>query len=431
MANSTTNIDTISTSQANKEATANAFFDAASQASTYGRRASTSSGLTWGYYGGNVVRTSDGATVQIANGTLTLTASQTNYIVAEKATGAVSFSTATTNWDNAADYWRLYSVVAGASTVTSWTDVRAPAQYQGGGSGGGGGIPPGGDADDMLVKQSSTDGDAAWETPEQVRTNLSVRERLTANRTYYVRTDGSDSNDGLSDTSGGAFLTIQKAIDVAAGLDTGIYNITISVGAGTFSEAVVLKDPQGAGAITVSGAGSSLTIISPPSGNAVTANRSEKCVLQNLALSATGSTSATCLVASRNSYVGISTDVSFNAAGSNGSHIHVLTGSKVEITSAYTIAGNTNRHFRLQSGSKIICINRTVTLTGTPAFSAFCFAEGSSYIHVSGNTYSGSATGQRYNVSKGAVIDTAGGGATYLPGDSSGTADNATGGYYV
>ena len=138
MANSTSNIDAISVGQASKEVTANAFFDAASQAATYGRRASTSSGLTWGYYGGNVVK-ADGSTAQIANGTLTLTASATSYIVAAKATGAVSAATTTTNWDNATDYWRLYSVVCGASTVTSWSDVRAIGQYTGSGSGGGGG----------------------------------------------------------------------------------------------------------------------------------------------------------------------------------------------------------------------------------------------------------------------------------------------------
>lgn len=123
MANSTTNIDTIAQSQASKEVTANAYFDAASLATTYGRRASTSSGLTWGYYGGNVTRT-DGVLVQVANGTLSLTASTTNYVVADRSTGAVSVATTTTNWNSQALYHRLYQIVTGASSVTSYTDAR-------------------------------------------------------------------------------------------------------------------------------------------------------------------------------------------------------------------------------------------------------------------------------------------------------------------
>lgn len=130
MANSTSNIDNISQSQASKEVTANAFFDAASPATTYGRRASACSGLTWGYYGGNVT-VAAGTLSQIANGTLTLTASTTNYVVALKSSGAVSTSTATTNWNNTADYWRIYSVITGAATVTSYTDARQTALFSG------------------------------------------------------------------------------------------------------------------------------------------------------------------------------------------------------------------------------------------------------------------------------------------------------------
>ena len=91
MSNSTITFDALVQSQASKEITANAMFDALSPASLYGRRQSTSSGLTWGYYGGNVLV--NGVLTQIANATLTLTASTTNYIEAEPTTGAVSSNT--------------------------------------------------------------------------------------------------------------------------------------------------------------------------------------------------------------------------------------------------------------------------------------------------------------------------------------------------
>lgn len=118
MSNSTITFDAIIQAQASKEVTANALFDALSPASLYGRRQSTSSGLTWGYYGGNVLV--NGVLTQIANGTLTLTANLTNYVEAEPTTGAVSSNTTAFT----AGRTPLYTVVAGASTVSSYTDHR-------------------------------------------------------------------------------------------------------------------------------------------------------------------------------------------------------------------------------------------------------------------------------------------------------------------
>src|SRR4051794_38244665 len=91
MSNSTTNLDLISASQAQKEVTANSLFDASSPAMLYGRRASTTAGLTWGFYGGNALIA--GSPTPVSNGVVTLTASATNYVEADQATGAVSVNT--------------------------------------------------------------------------------------------------------------------------------------------------------------------------------------------------------------------------------------------------------------------------------------------------------------------------------------------------
>ena len=118
MSNSTSLLDTIATNQSSKEVTANALFDATSPATIWGRRASACAGLTWGYYGGWF-------NGQLTNGSVTLTASSTNYVMADATTGAVTINTT----GFVAGKIPLYTVVTGASTVTSYTDQRsfAPA----------------------------------------------------------------------------------------------------------------------------------------------------------------------------------------------------------------------------------------------------------------------------------------------------------------
>lgn len=120
MSNSTTLLDTIAVNQANKEAVVNALLDAASPAMLWGRHASACSGLTWGYYGGLYV---DSTATQhaIANGTVTLTASTTNYLMADATTGAVTANTT----GFTAGKVPLYSIVTGTTTVTSYTDCRS------------------------------------------------------------------------------------------------------------------------------------------------------------------------------------------------------------------------------------------------------------------------------------------------------------------
>ncbi len=123
MSGSTTILDLISQSQASKEVTANAMFDAASPAMLFGRRASLCSGLNWYYYGGTMLV--DGVLTSISNNAaaLVLTASTTNYVEATRA-GVVSKNTTAFTPGSIP----LYTVVTGASTVTSYTDQRAWVQ---------------------------------------------------------------------------------------------------------------------------------------------------------------------------------------------------------------------------------------------------------------------------------------------------------------
>jgi hypothetical protein len=118
MSNSTITFDAIIQSQSAKESTANAFFDAASPATLFGRRQSTTSGLVWGYYGGRILL--DGVLTTVANGTHTLTASTTRFLEATRAGVVSSNATAFTPGSIP-----LYTLVVGASTVTSYTDERA------------------------------------------------------------------------------------------------------------------------------------------------------------------------------------------------------------------------------------------------------------------------------------------------------------------
>ena len=122
-------------------------FDAASPAMLYGRDARTTTGLTWGYIGGRF------GSALITSGTVTLDASTTNYLVAAQADGAVSVSDTTTDWDDAANFLRLYKITAGASAVTAYEDHR---QAIGGAGGGGGGMTnPMTTAGDMIIGGAS------------------------------------------------------------------------------------------------------------------------------------------------------------------------------------------------------------------------------------------------------------------------------------
>ena len=64
------------------------------------------------------------------------------------------------------------NILGGGAGAQTNTQALLDALAEGGG--GGGGLPAGGSADDMLVKNSASAGDASWKTPAQVKTILGV-----------------------------------------------------------------------------------------------------------------------------------------------------------------------------------------------------------------------------------------------------------------
>ncbi len=255
-----------------------------------------------------------------------------------------------------------------------------------------------------------------------------IREQLTGNRTYYVRTDGSNSNTGLVNNAGGAFLTIQKAIDTVSMLDISIFNVTIQVGDGTYTASLLVNGPWlGSGVVTLVGnTGTPANVI-------VTSSTSDTLrVIRGGTLLVSGTefrgTGGQVLRAESNGYIEISTSVRFGAA--TNSHLYAELGGVIYSRTSYTISGGGTSHIATANGGEVDVSANTVTLSGTPAFSvAYAVADRLSGIQSQLNTFSGSATGPRYSVNLNSVIFTNGGGANYFPGNSAGAATN--GGQYA
>lgn len=260
-------------------------------------------------------------------------------------------------------------------------------------------------------------------------TGGSGRERLTADRTYYVRTDGSDSNNGLANTSGGAFLTIQKAVDIACyTLDCAGYSVTIQVGDGTYTGAVAMRPLVGATTLTIQGnSGTPANVlISTTSSTAVT-NQVPGTTLHVKDLKITTTTAGNCM----STVGGFITFANINFGAAANYHRYATAGGRISASGNYTISGGAQAHLAANSGGINQTVSRTVTLTGTPNFSvAYAWMGTPAYIEDYSNTFSGSATGKRYSNSALSLINTNGGGANYFPGNASGDTPT-TGAQYI
>lgn len=257
---------------------------------------------------------------------------------------------------------------------------------------------------------------------------LSGRQVLTADRTYYVRTDGNDSNTGLANTSGGAFLTIQKAVNATYALDLGGFTVTIQVADGTYTAGASFTGPVLNGSVVLQGnTGTPANcVISLASGVCVTASQRAFVSVGGFKLQSTSSGIG--LYANTYATISLSAGVNFGACGT--AHVYCTTNGTINLLQNYTISGSAAYHFSIDTFATVNAYGRTITLSGTPAFSSqFAGLSNFSFLYIFSTTFSGAATGVRYSCAANSIIQTGGGGASYLPGNSAGS--TATQGQYL
>lgn len=266
--------------------------------------------------------------------------------------------------------------------------------------------------------------DAIAEVGEELGATIqNTRERLTADRTYYVsHATGSNSlNDGL--TVGSPFATIQHAVDVILrDIDCAGFNPGIQVAAGTFTESPSVRgQPVGNYVIGITGSSPSTHIWQCAPGQRCLTTRDYGVVVVNgFKLLCTGS-SGIGFDAQLLSIIDFA-NIEFGAFAS-GFHITLSGGASVNFQGGtYSITGDCSAHWFTVGNSTLGIQSVAISLPNARTISNFLVMSGPGLVQLNSVTFTGSGagagtTGSKYNVSLNGVASL--GGAT-LPGATAG-----------
>lgn len=271
----------------------------------------------------------------------------------------------------------------------------------------------------------------------QTPQSAAARPLLTAGRIYYVRTDGSDSNDGLLDSPSGAFLTWQKAFDAIARLDINGQQVTVQhgteVGVKTFTVPTTINTMTGGGTIQVLGSSTVGNTVFNVVGADPFKLFDTHIAVNFDQMTLLGGTLG-CISILYDSIGTIGGNVHFGVAAFAHVYIHDAQAIGLLLGSTYKIDGGGGYHIFINGGFVFheSCI---VTLTGTPAFAgAFVQAINGGVIQCINLFTAGAATGPRFFADSNGVINTFGQGVNIFPGNVAGTPvppANNRGGQYI
>lgn len=241
-------------------------------------------------------------------------------------------------------------------------------------------------------------------TPEALKAFVGSVELLTADRNYYVRTDGNDSNTGLVNTSGGAFLTINRAIAATAALFQGAYTVTINIADGTYP---VIVGAASAPKYKIVG-----NVVNP-----------ENVILPQINVERSTVEIAGVTLTAR---VDISTGAKVYIHDCRTAYISTSTNSVCFAQNIKVLAGSDV--FASAAAFSVLELYAVDIPTSVSFSGSFAAATAGAWV-VFDDQPTGTATGKRYEVTGNGFMETYGGGASFLPGSVAGT--TATGGQYV
>lgn len=249
--------------------------------------------------------------------------------------------------------------------------------------------------------------------------------------TLYVRSDGSDSNDGSANTAGSAFKTLQGCISAAL-LRYGVQRpLDIRLGIpGTYAAPTTILsyanvsitgDPGSPAAYIIAGGAAGVNVLSPQSMKVSVIGCNLRCDY----------TSRRIISAANGATFGLSNCV-LSSTLLPYSLIAASVGAQVTISGNITITTGATYAFESLQGGQIFFDNTaTITFSGGPTFSGSTViaADLSVLTAQTGATFIGSVTGKRYQSNNLSLIQTSGAGINLFPGTIAGTVAN--GGVYV
>lgn len=268
----------------------------------------------------------------------------------------------------------------------------------------------------------------SYQGPTLGNTRTSAGRRfLLAPLTLYINNvSGNDNNDGMASTR--PFASFAAAAKVILNdIDTQGFSVTIQAAAGqTWTNLTFIGEIVGGGTVVFDvGSGTLIGNINGGSAFLLGAD-SSTLTIQNCTVTGTGGSNGLTVSAGT---LRLGIGVTFGAC--SGVHVFVdSNASRFFANANYAISGGASNHYFSLAGGLIDISNSglTITLTGTPAITIFAAASACGII-LAFATYSGAATGQKYNANLNGVIWTnTSGNVNWLPGNAAGA--TGTGGQY-